>query len=99
MTLGHTQYIQAFILNLHLIINFMHEETDIYYNYTKDSTVNTQYFLPARLVAALDHKRHLPPNTNSLPLSRKLFIVENVTLVFREYRSRAVTFRDTKYKI
>jgi hypothetical protein len=28
-----------------------------------------QYFLPSRLVAALDHKRHLPPNTNTLPLN------------------------------
>jgi hypothetical protein len=32
-----------------------------------------QYFLPSRLVAALDHKRHLPPNTNTLPL-KNLYI-------------------------
>jgi hypothetical protein len=28
-----------------------------------------QYFVPSSLVAALDHKRHLPPNTNTLPLN------------------------------
>jgi hypothetical protein len=28
-----------------------------------------QYFVPSNLVAALDHKRHLPPNTNTLPLN------------------------------
>jgi hypothetical protein len=31
-----------------------------------------QYFLPSRLVAALDHKRHLPPNTNTLPLKNNM---------------------------
>ena len=28
-----------------------------------------QYFVPSSLVAAFDHKRHLPPNTNTLPLN------------------------------
>jgi hypothetical protein len=49
-----------------------------------------QYFLPSRLVAALDHKRHLPPNTNTLPLT----VVCKCIHIWAENRSN---FR-TQYK-
>jgi hypothetical protein len=37
-----------------------------------------QYFLPSRLVAALDHKWHLPPNTNTLPLMTQINYIINI---------------------
>ena len=42
-----------------------------------------QYFLPSRLVAALDHKRHLPPNTNTLPLTYYFFTLSALTFLIK----------------